>query len=219
MTLSKLFLAGMLTAAASFGASVGPTYYLVTGQSNANTTIDLDHLMEWTEPSSGQPCIVTGGPIPCASFATTYFNPTFDWNLGGGDFTIKTNGATADITLSLFDVTGGNVGGVPGALTGSLVTSATVVANTVSNAYTSTAFHFAPVTLLTGRHYLAILTSATLTNGSNQYDIKGIDTLTIETVNQTPITDPGAVPEPATWLLMSGFFGVAAFAKRKSLKL
>ncbi|HXJ44594.1 MAG TPA: hypothetical protein VNH18_35230, partial [Bryobacteraceae bacterium] len=174
MRLSTIFLAGVLTVAAPFAASAG-TYYLVTGQSSANTTIDADHLMQWTEPSSSQTCLVSGRGATCTSFTSAYFNPTFDWDLGGGDFTIKSNGADADITLSLFD---GTVTGGPGGLTGSLIQSVTLASSALTNAYTATPFLFStPATLLKDHHYIAILTSASSTGGNNQYDIKGIDTL------------------------------------------
>ena len=192
------------------------TYYLVTGQANANTTIDSDHLMQWLEPSSGQACLTN----TCTSFVTSFFNPTFDWDLGGGNFTIKSNGPTADITLSLFD---GTVTGAPGALGGTLVASTTVLGSSVTSTYTPTDFLFSgPVTLLTGHHYIAILSSTTGTNGADQYFIKGIDTLSIQSTttgggDTEILSDPEAVPEPGTWMMMtSGIALVGLFRKRRS---
>ena len=98
----KYLLALCALAIPTIAQASSTTYFLVTGQSTSNTTIDSDHLMEWLDPSSNQACLTQ----TCTSFVTNFFAPTFDWDLGGGDFTIK-RGPNSDqpITLSLFEGT------------------------------------------------------------------------------------------------------------------
>jgi len=205
MNLARLILPVLVTLAAPLASHAGTVYYLVTGQSSANTTIDSDHEMQWIASSMTAGCLVTS----CTNYSVADFDATFDWSLGGGNFTIKTNGGTnGDITLSIWD---GGVSGTLASPVGTLVDSVTVAAGTVSSSYTPTDFIFTtPVTILTGHHYTATLTSPTGTNGNQQYDIKGIDTLTINSSTDgggTSLTPD--VPEPSTGLMM---LGSAAFA-------
>lgn len=227
MKIFKIALLGGMLAVAPFAANAAGVYYLVTDQSNANTTIDQDHMMMWSAPDSGQGCLVTGNPTPCAGVSSSFFSPTFDWDLGGGSFVIKDNGASGDINLSVYE---GIVSGTPGAFTSTLGLKASVTLgpNAVDNSFGAVDFVFAnPFTLLSGHQYVVILSSDTGGNGSNQYSIKGIESLSIqsstttttETTNLAP-PDPGPTeaPEPSTWFLMSGLIGVAGFAKRRGFR-
>jgi hypothetical protein len=230
MKLFRIAMLGGMLAVAPFAANAAGVYYLVTDQSNANTTIDKDHMMMWTAPDSGQGCLVTGNPTPCAGVSSPYFSPTFDWALGGGSFVIKDNGATGNITLSVYEgiVSGNPTAGLTSTL--GLVDSVTLLPNQVTNQFTAIDFLFTnPVTLLSGHQYTVILSSATGGNGSNQYSIKGIESLSIQssttTTNETttlappdPGPGPSEAPEPSTWFLMSGLVGVAGFAKRRGFR-
>lgn len=201
------------------------SFYLVTGQAAANTTIDSDHLMTWLDSGTSQPCLVSAGN--CATFNSIYFAPTFNWDLGGGLFQIK-RGVNSDvsITLDLWDVTTLAVGGTPGALTGTNLATVTLAPAAVSTSYTATNFDFSsPATLLAGRKYVATLTSAVGTNGSEQYFIKGIDALNISSSNTgtggtalAPLDQP-SVPEPSTWVSLVGGLGLVFFATRRKSRL
>jgi len=68
-----LIVCGIIPARAQAGV-----YYLTTGMSGANVTVDAQHVDSWTLDES-------------SSFV-----------LGGGQFTIKSNDPTADIVLSLY---------------------------------------------------------------------------------------------------------------------
>jgi hypothetical protein len=114
------------------------------------------------------------------------------------------------------------ISGSPDVLTGTLVATASVAGANVPNAYTPVDFFFNdPVTLVDGDYYIATLTSATGTNGAQQYDIKGIDTLTIQDSTSgdgTPISDPNdpsVTPEPATVVMLAGGLLVTWIAQRK----
>ena len=211
MTLSRLLLAGLSAIAVPFVASAGPVYYLVTAQSGANTTIDADHLTQWYPSTLAQSCIVQA----CANVTVADFAPTFDWQLGGGNFTIKRGDTNQDsIILNIWD---GVVSGTPAALTGTNVATVTLAAASVATQYTPTDFLFTtPVTLLTGHKYIATLTSVASTNGADQYFIKDPQVLQIQDSGGVVLTD--TVPEPATWVLMAGFFGLAGLARRKGFR-
>ena len=179
----------------------GPVYYLITGQANANTTIDAGHEMQWSAPSLTPGCFVAN----CSTYPITQFDSTFDWLLGGGSFILKVgNSPTDDITLRLWE---GNVGGTLASPTGTLLRSAVVLSSAVSGSYTATEFVFpTPVTIQTGHHYVLTLTSGTGEPGSEQYFVKGIDVLAMQdslTGTGQALTDPTAAPEPSTWTMMA----------------
>lgn len=198
----------------------GTAYYLTTGQATANTTIDADHEMTWINPGTtgiSQPCLVS----TCTSWATSFFSPDFDWDLAGGIFQIKTNGANDDIYLNIWDVTNQAIGGSPDTLTGTLVATADVAASAVTNSYSPVDFFFnSPVTLNAGDDYIATLTSDTGTNGSQQYDIKGINSLTIQDStggNGNPLQDPNtATPEPDTVVMMAAGGLLIALGRKRT---
>jgi hypothetical protein len=179
-----------------------PIYYLITGQANANTTIDAGHEMQWSAPSLTPGCFVAN----CSTYPITQFDSTFDWLLGGGSFVLKAgNSPTDDIMLRLWE---GNVGGTLASPTGTLLRSAVVLSSSVSGSYTATDFVFpTAVTIQTGHHYILTLTSGTGEPGNEQYFVKGIDVLAMQdSLSGTGqvLTDPTApAPEPATWTMMA----------------
>ena len=163
------------------------SYFLLTSQTNANTTIDsadsdyfapADLIAACTSPSCN-PQVFTVG----------YFDVTFAWSLGGGVFSMKTNGATADIVLSLIDAT-----------TNTRVAKASASSGSVSNNYSPVNLLFdTPYDLTIGHQYYATLTSDTGTSGSNQYFVKGAIGVTINSTTDgtgTILSNP--VPEPST---------------------
>ena len=177
-----------------------PVYYLITGQANANTTIDVGHEMEWSAPSLTPSCFVAN----CSTYPITQFDSTFDWLLGGGSFMVKAgNSPTDDITLRLWE---GNVGGTLASPTGTLLQSAVVLSSSVSGSYAATDFVFpTPVTIQSGHHYVLTLTSGTGQPGNEQYFVKGIDVLAMQdSLSGTGqiLTDPTGAPEPSTWTMM-----------------
>ena len=68
-------IAATCLAASTANATV---YYLTTGQTGPNVTVDAMHNDSWL------------------------LNEPVDFSFGGGDFTIKSPGPTADITLTLY---------------------------------------------------------------------------------------------------------------------
>lgn len=200
----RVLVFGLATFAAATLCPADTIYFLTTGQATANTTIDSGHEMEWVAPSLTTSCLMT----TCQIFSTTAFDSMFDWSLGGGDFTIKAgNGVSAGITLSIWD---GVPGGTLASPTGTLVDTVTLDGSSVSESYTPTAFTFAtPVTILAGHHYTATLTSPTGTTGSQQYFIKGTDTLSIVDSSGTGLNGPPpSVPEPSSALLIATGLGL-----------
>jgi hypothetical protein len=186
------------------------SYYLITGQANANTTIDSGHEMEWYAPSLTPSCLVT----TCTTSPITQFDAAFDWSLGGGSFTMKVgNSPTDGITLTLWD---GTVGGTLASPTGTMVASKTLPSSSVPGSYTAVDIVFdTPALIQTGHHYVLTLTSHTGQPGSEQYFIKGMDVLGIQdslSGTGNPLSDSAGgvgdqAPEPSTWAMMAG--GVA----------
>jgi len=211
MKMSRLFII-------AFSAIIIPTlcqgstvYYLITGQANANTTVDAGHEMEWVAPSLTPSCLVT----TCTTSSITQFDATFDWSLGGGSFIMKVgNNPTDGITLTLWD---GNVGGTLASPIGTVVESKTLPASAVPGSYTAVDIVFdAPVPIQAGHSYVLTLTSDTGQPGNQQYFIKGMDVLGIQdslsgTGGLLPDSAGGTAgdqaPEPSTWAMMAG--GVA----------
>lgn len=175
-------------------ASYATSYYLVTtGQATANTQLDVNHDRIWS------------------------FAPVWDWQLGGGNFTIKKGSQTAlDAILTLY-VSFGQPEQAQ-------VAQVRVSPQAVDTSYAPVAFYFAaPATLTAGNNYSLVLTSPTPDTGSAQYFIKGQDnnfndfTFQDGTGGALPQTDPSAAaaPEPATSVLIGGGIVVAAYLRRK----
>jgi hypothetical protein len=167
-------LAAILAVSLGIGvpAAHADVYYLSTGQSGQNVTVDSADSLYWN------------------------LNESVNFVLGGGNFTIKSNSPTADITLSLFLGTSAS---------GTFIDSVSVPSANVTGSYTSTPFDFSQTdTLSANTDYFVELTSATGTNGAKQYDIKDSGTFYITTSTGTTLTgtDAPTVPEPATLAIL-----------------
>jgi hypothetical protein len=192
-------LLGLLVSAAS-GA---PTYYLATGQSGAQTQIDVNHTSTWL------------------------FTPNVDFDFGGALVTMKAGqNTTANIVFQLFigtDASGQEI-------VNTTMTS-TQFCGQVSNCGTYEYHSFLPalpVSLSAGMTYFGSLTSTAPDTQSGAYFIKN-NTYFISDINGNqiqpspigPLTPPSptAVPEPGTSVLMAlGCSVLALPALRKRLR-
>ncbi len=185
------------------------SYYLVTGQSSANTTVDSGH-SDWWSPADLIASCTQNNCEPQVN-PVDEFDISFAWSLAGGVFDIKANSPTADIVFTLIDATKNSV-----------AATATVSAASVTSSYTSTDFFFAaPVAMIVGDQYYATLTSTTDTTGNAQYDIKGVQSINLNTspsgtgasIEGSP-TDP--TPEPSSLCMMLGavLVGVSVISRR-----
>lgn len=180
------FRAAVLASALVLGAQggVAAPYYVTTGQSHANTQIDVSHSSTWLlELDAGS-----------------------GLELGGGDFTIKRGQHTAlPITLSLYEGTDAS---------GLLVDRVSVLPAAVTQAYGLVHFGFAaPVVLeggVDGASYFLALTSTTADAGSRQYFIKGEEATVLgfggaSGLRAEVASGQATVPEPVS----SGLLGAA----------
>jgi hypothetical protein len=177
-----------------------------TGQSGANTTVDSTHDSLFYAPSLNSTALCPSG-VSCASYGITYFDATFNWLLGGGNFVIKTNGnASADIILNLYDVTGVST------LPSTPVATASVPYTSVSNSYTQTPILFStPYEMTAGRRYAVVLTSSTGVNGSAQFFIKTPSDAVVVDSNGNPPTPENPVPEPSPFIMAACGLGLISF--------
>lgn len=181
----------LASALAASQARATPIYYLDTGQSNANTQLDATHTTTWA------------------------FTATSNFEFGGGNFTMKTNGGSAPVTLSVYQGTSS---------AGTLLEAVSVQPGSFSSKYTSTAFNLQTVLdLVAGDTYFISLTTTTGTTGNNQYFIKGTDSSSIDDAHGNALAGQSltisAVPEPATLALMSmGVAGLTLGRRRKAAK-
>ena len=181
-------------------ASAAPTYYLATGQTGAQTQIDVDHTSTWL------------------------FTPNVDFDFGGALFTMKAGRNTSeDVLFQLF--LGSNSNGQE--LLNTPLTSSDFCSQ-VDNCG-SFEFHpffpTLPVSLTAGLTYFAILTSPAPDTQDEAYFIKN-NSYFISDINGTPIQpspigplsfSPVAVPEPGTSILMisaGSLLGLRVFRKR-----
>lgn len=139
--------------------------FVSTGQSNANTQLDVNHTQHWTYTVSAD---VQG--------------------VNGGLFTMKDGPSTeAGATFVIFR------GGYQSYLDGSYVNS-TVFAQTLGNSafnqqYDPRLFQNTSINLLAGQTYTGVLFSNTPDAGSTQYFIKGnLDTLTFVDENGNEVS-------------------------------
>src|SRR5262245_336076 len=74
--------------------SQATTYYLITGHTNANTQVDEGKVTSFYAPSIGP---YQGTNFDGKDLLLSYFDAAFNWELGGGIFTLKENGANQPI--------------------------------------------------------------------------------------------------------------------------
>lgn len=188
----------------AMGSAHATTFYVFTGQSNAQTQVDVNHTSTWN--------FTTG-------------NSPFD--LGGGDFTLKEGpNTTANIILTLYlglDGSGTQVAQLD--LTNAQFDAlfAPPITNPVANtqSFTLVPLHFAsPYTLAANSEYHLALTSIAPDTQSLAYFIKGYDSFTIQTPGgETPPDVVLATPEPASiMLLAAGLAGLATVRRRTTTR-
>lgn len=176
-------------------ASPLPTYYLTTGQTGAQTQIDIGHSSEWS------------------------FTPTTPWQFGGGFFTMKEGSrTTAPITFRLYR---GPTASSLGLLAQVTLSNAQFCSQAPCNQFNIRDFHLvSPVQLTTGVTYFASLTSTAPDRQSEAYFIKASTGFRIVDANggiitPAPVINPSSndAPEPATGLLIA-VAAIAASLKR-----
>jgi len=167
--------------------------YLNTGQTGAQTQIDIAHTSTWL------------------------LTPNVDFLFDGGLFTMKAGGSVAaDINLSIYlgpDNTGTQLASIT-------LTSTQFCTQAACGQFNTHQFLFTtPVALTTGTTYFAELTSSAVNTQSQAYFIKS-DTSFISDLNGTAITPSPidqaitATPEPATIMLGGLVLVGIAFKKR-----
>jgi PEP-CTERM motif len=188
-----LIVTGLL---ASEARAVPTTYYLTTGQSGAQTSIDAAASTTWS------------------------FTATSNWLLGGGNFVMKDGSTTsADITLSVY--LGTNSGGTLVTTFDYSMAGFCTAHGGNCQSFKSTSFLFpSAVSIIQGDTYYIALTSTALTTGTGQYFIKGLNSVSIVDSNNDPL--PGqtltvvtSAPEPTTLALMgTALLGLRALRRR-----
>lgn len=179
MSFARLFLSLMAGALSAFAT---PIYYLTTGQTGAQTQIDINHTSSWT------------------------LTPTFAFDLGGGSFEMKAgSSAAATALLTLYQGTS-QAGTILGQVTLTNLAFCTQVSN--CGAFGVHDFFFgSAVPLSVGTTYFVALTSLAADVQSQAYFIKAANSF-IGDASGNPIIPPpidggtgGQVPEPSSLLL------------------
>jgi hypothetical protein len=191
----------MLLAGAMAQASTLPMYYLSTGQTGAQTQIDIDHSSTWS------------------------FTPTVPWQFGGGYFTMKAGSKTIEPIVFRFYV--GSSASSLGLIAQVTLNNAQFCAQAPCNQYNVRDFHLvSPVQLSAGTAYFASLTSAAPDNQSEAYFIKASSSFTIVDRNgglitPAPIVNPSGntdSPEPGPGLLMAVSAATLAVVRKRQPK-
>lgn len=187
-----------LTAVTPARANV--TYFVYTGQSNAQTQIDINHTSSWNFSVGATP-----------------------FDLGGGNFTLK-EGPKTDQNIMLTLYPGIDATGVPVAqvnLTNTQFDALFGGGNTQT--FTEVPIHFAaPVTLAANSQYHLALSAPLAPDSQDEaYFIKGYDGFTIKTPGgATPPDVTIQTPEPASMAVLAvGLVGLLSARRRASAAL
>jgi hypothetical protein len=192
--------------------------YITTGQTGQQTQMDLNHDSVFLPTSLSLTCSLTN----CATATVSYFAPTFNWDLAGGDFTMKDGSGTfTDVTFSFYDSVDGLLGSVNYNTTDFCTAHG---GNCQSFDLTKFTFGDGPITLTAGHTYYATITTTAADEQSQAYFIKGLDSVGFSPnapVDPNPPTGPNgpppstaAVPEPGSLLMMLGGAMGLVFLKR-----
>jgi hypothetical protein len=173
------------------------TLYLATGQTGANTQVDVDHTSTWN------------------------FTPDTDFTFGGGLFTMKAGqNAAADIVFALYQ--GTDASGV--LLDKVTLTNTQFCAQASCNQYDFHQFFLtSTISLSSGTSYFANLTSQAVDTQTEAYFIKSgdyfISDQTGSPVNPSPIeAAPAPTPEPSSLALICSGLGLVLFGRRLKLR-
>jgi hypothetical protein len=203
--LRQLGVLACITASGCFGLAAttqAAPLFLFTGQSGAQTQIDVDHTTEWQVA------------------------PTVNFDLAGGQLDMKdgsqTGGDTSptgDLFLSVYED-----GGIIPVAQIDMTNADFVAAHTSSgdqafngnNLFTPVLFA-TPFTLVAGHSYVIDLTSPEADQQSHAYFIKGFDTSFIGDSSGNPVPVGNLdVPEPLSLtLLATGLVGVSIARRRR----
>jgi hypothetical protein len=189
MSMRVIWRAGLAMLAAGYwftgSAEATPTtYFVTTGQTGAQTQIDINHSATWA------------------------FTATSDWLLGGGNFTMKAgNNATADVILSVYlgtDATGTLLGAIDETEGGFCS-----VHGGNCQSFASTAFNMTPINIESGNDYYIALASSALDQQTTAYFIKGLGaTVADNSGNVLAQSLTLSVPEPSSLLLIGGLIAL-----------
>lgn len=171
---------GLAAMAALASRAEAVTYFLYTGQTNAQTQIDINHTTTW---------LFTAGS---------------DYDLGGGYFEMKDGPqTTADILLTLTNLTTATQIAQVSYTNGDFDTQH----GGNPQSFDTVPFLFGfpgsplPVTLTNGDNYRVDLTSPAPDQQAKAYFIKGSDSVSIKDPSGNPPPGGGGTRNPHRWLL------------------